>query len=146
MVRKNIEPNKSIEVAGKYLTLTNVENNGAFLSMGNTLSQPVRKIVLTIIPLVFLLSAFIYLLFAKSISTKQLLGFCFILGGGIGNIFDRMLYGSVTDFLYMEAGIFHTGIFNMADLSIVIGVLIIFIHSFTKKNSGIDEASEITVS
>ena len=52
-----------------------------------------------------------------------------IIGGGIGNIYDRILYSSVTDFLYLEFGKLHTGIFNMADVSVVIGVLLILVNS-----------------
>ena len=61
-------------------------------------------------------------------------GFCFIVGGGIGNIFDRIAYGSVTDFLYVDLGFFATEIFNMADVSIVLGTLIVLAYSiFGKK-------------
>ena len=52
------------------------------------------------------------------------IGLCSVAGGGIGNIFDRVMYGSVTDFLYVRVGIFQTGIFNFADVSITAGVLL----------------------
>ena len=55
------------------------------------------------------------------------LGICFIIGGGIGNIFDRIWHGSVTDFIYIEYQPFHTGVFNVADLSITTGALLIII-------------------
>jgi len=56
------------------------------------------------------------------------LAFSFIIGGGIGNIYDRILYGSVTDFMYLELGSWHTGIFNMADVSVVIGTALLLIN------------------
>ncbi|MGB3075106.1 MAG: signal peptidase II [Chitinophagales bacterium] len=52
---------------------------------------------------------------------------CFVIGGGIGNLIDRMLYGSVTDFLFIHSGMFRTGIFNMADTSIMLGSLLFII-------------------
>ena len=56
-----------------------------------------------------------------------------IIGGGIGNIFDRIVYGSVTDFLYLNfGGIMKTGIFNIADLSVTTGMILILISSFKK--------------
>ena len=65
----------------------------------------------------------------------SIIGFSLIIGGGIGNIFDRIVYGSVTDFLYLDfGGIFKTGIFNIADLSVTTGMILILISSF-KKNS-----------
>jgi signal peptidase II len=144
MVRTNVDSNKTVPVIGNYLLLTNVENTGAFLSLGNSLSRPAKNIILAVFPLLALAAALIYILTKKTISTTTIWGLCFIVGGGIGNIFDRIVYGSVTDFLYIQAGIFHTGIFNMADLSIVTGVSIIFLHSIFKKKSGInDEAAEL---
>jgi len=56
-------------------------------------------------------------------------GMCFLIGGGIGNIADRMIYGSVTDFLHLTFGALQTGIFNMADVSIMMGILLILLDS-----------------
>ncbi len=57
-----------------------------------------------------------------------------MIGGGIGNIYDRIVHGSVTDFLYIDlGGIFHTGVFNVADLCITIGISIILIQSWVRK-------------
>ena len=60
----------------------------------------------------------------------MLIGLCFVIGGGVGNLLDRILYGSVTDFLYLKFGIFQTGIFNMADVSIMTGMFLIFLQFF----------------
>ena len=54
----------------------------------------------------------------------------FLIGGGLGNIFDRALYGSVTDFLHIDFGLFQTGIFNMADVSVMVGVFTILLYSY----------------
>jgi signal peptidase II len=64
----------------------------------------------------------------------MLIGLCFVIGGGVGNLFDRILYGSVTDFLYVKFGIFQTGIFNMADVSIMAGLFIILLQVFMKRD------------
>ena len=62
-----------------------------------------------------------------------LIGFCLIIGGGIANIYDRILYGSVTDFLFIDlGGIFKTGIFNIADLSVTTGMLLFLLKSKEK--------------
>jgi signal peptidase II len=146
MVRSNVESNNTVPVVGHYLVITNVENTGAFLSIGNSLSQSAKNIILSGLPLLVLMSAFIYMLAKKTISKTVLWGLCFIVGGGIGNIFDRIAYGSVTDFLYIRVGIFHTGIFNMADLSIMTGVAIIFLHTlFKRKNHLNNETEELPI-
>ena len=65
----------------------------------------------------------------------MLVGMCFAIGGGIGNLFDRIHYGSVTDFLHIKWGMFQTGIFNLADVSIITGMIIILIQFFSRKSS-----------
>ena len=64
----------------------------------------------------------------------MLIGLCFVIGGGVGNLFDRILYGSVTDFLYLKFGIFQTGIFNMADVSIMTGISIVLLQFLLKRD------------
>ena len=76
----------------------------------------------------------IYVYRDKGIDKTSLIGFCFIIGGGIGNIYDRILYGSVTDFLFIDlGGVFKTGIFNIADLSVTTGMIMILLMSFRSK-------------
>ena len=60
-----------------------------------------------------------------------------IVGGGLANLYDRFLYGSVTDFLFMDFNITRTGIFNTADLSVTTGLILILLSSFKdwRKNS-----------
>ena len=57
----------------------------------------------------------------------------FIVGGGIGNIYDRIVYGSVTDMVFIDLQFAHTGIFNLADVSVMIGTGIILIEQFLPK-------------
>jgi len=58
-----------------------------------------------------------------------------IIGGGIGNIIDRILYGSVTDFLFFDFVIFHTGIVNMADIAVTTGFFMLLLDAFLSKTS-----------
>lgn len=61
------------------------------------------------------------------------IGVCFLIGGGIGNIYDRIVYGSVTDFLHMDFVLFKTGIFNMADVSIMTGIGLLLLQTLLAK-------------
>ena len=56
-------------------------------------------------------------------------GLALILGGAIGNLIDRLLYGKVVDFLDLMIGNFHWYIFNIADSSVTIGMILFIIHS-----------------
>jgi signal peptidase II len=127
VVRENIRYGQKITLVPDFLTLTKVENTGAFLSMGNSMSQPWKTILLAIFPILILGLGIMYLFLKKGLSNLSVLGICLLLGGGIGNIYDRIIYGSVTDFLHADLIIFQTGIFNIADMSIMTGIgLIIF--------------------
>lgn len=121
-VRQRIGYNEQIGLINNYLTLTKIENTGAFLSLGHSLPRPIKILLLTILPMVVLGLALLYLLAKRSLSNITVVGICFIVGGGVGNIYDRLIYGSVTDFLHIDFVIFQTGIFNMADVSIMTGM------------------------
>jgi signal peptidase II len=120
IVRKNVYFYDNIQLLGKHLTLTKVENSGAFLSLGATLPDFAKTLFLLTLPVIALILGLVFLLFKSDLSNQKLVGLCFIIGGGIGNLFDRWQYGSVTDFLHIQVGIFQTGIFNLADVSIIV--------------------------
>jgi signal peptidase II len=130
IVRKRIEYGEQIGLLGNYLTLTKIENRGAFLSLGDSLPQPIRVILLTLLPIAILGLLLVYVMTKNNSSNLTILGMCFIAGGGIGNIYDRVIHGSVTDFLHIDFGLFQTGIFNMADVSIMTGCFIILVESY----------------
>jgi len=133
IVRQRIDYNEKINLIMDYLILTKVENTGAFLSIGHSLPQPLRMLLLTILPIIVLCIALFYLLIKRSLSNLTILGICFVVGGGFGNIYDRLVYGSVTDFLQMNFVIVQTGIFNMADVSIMAGMFMILLEAYLKQ-------------
>jgi signal peptidase II len=130
IVRQTIDYGSEFKLVDHYLTLTKVENTGAFLSAGNSLSQPARILLLTVLPLLALTFALIFLFGKRNLSALTILGICFIVGGGFGNIYDRIVYGSVTDFLHINFVIFQTGIFNLADVSIMIGMFLVLLSLY----------------
>ena len=130
-VRHNVDVYKETQLIGDYFILTNVENTGAFLGMGSDLNPTLKLIVLLILPIVVLGLVLRYIFKDKTIDKLSLIGFSCIIGGGFANVYDRMLYGSVTDFLHIDlGGVFKTGIFNMADLSVTTGMILIITASF----------------
>jgi len=134
-IRNNIESYNEIELIGSFFTLIRVENSGAFLGMGSELSYIPKLILLIIFPIIVLVGVSIYTYMNKKLDNLSLVGFSLIIGGGVANIFDRIVYGSVTDFLYINLGGFlKTGIFNIADLSVTTGMILIIIASFKKGN------------
>ena len=145
MVRDQVEFRSTTEIIGETFILTNVENSGAFLGMGSDLNPIIKTILLLILPIVVLLFVLHYLLTKKDIDNLTVIGLSFIVGGGIGNMYDRILYGQVTDFFHIDfGGIFKTGIFNMADVSVMVGMGLILLASFiTRKNIPNEEAVKV---
>ncbi len=140
LVRNTIEPRtdfsmgERISVIGENFILMNVENSGAFLGMGSDLNPTLRIIFLLILPIIVLGFVLRHILKDKTIDNWSLFAFSSIIGGGIANVFDRIVYGSVTDFFFIDlGGVFRTGIFNMADVSVTTGMIMLLIASFKKK-------------
>jgi signal peptidase II len=68
-------------------------------------------------------------LFARRLSTARFVALALIAGGGISNLIDRLLYdGRVTDFLNVGIGALRTGIFNLADMVILAGALLLVLR------------------
>lgn len=142
IVREKVDYNEQISIIKNHFILTKVENPGAFLSIGNDLPIAVRFVLLSILPVIVLGYGLLYLLMKKDLPKIMQIGLCFLIGGGIGNVIDRLLYGSVTDFLHMDFGLFRTGIFNLADVSIMIGIGILIIQSLSVKLANPAHAKE----
>ena len=134
--RTEINPSERISVIRDYFILMNVENTGAFLGMGSDLNPTLRIILLLILPILVLGFVLRHILKDKSLDNWSLFAFASIIGGGIANVYDRIAYGSVTDFFFIDlGGVFKTGIFNLADLSVTTGMIILVIASFRKKQT-----------
>lgn len=133
IVRQKVDYHENISLIKNHFTLTKVENTGAFLSLGDELPEIVRFTLLSLMPILVLGFGLYYLFANADLPMGIQLGVCFLIGGGIGNIYDRLKYGSVTDFLHIDFGLFRTGVFNLADVSIMIGIGILLIQSLKSK-------------
>ena len=134
VVRENVMSRDYIELLNDNLILTNVENTGAMLGFGASFPPFVKIILLQLLPVLVLLVLLYRVLRKETKHTWLVIAFTFVIGGGIGNLIDRIAYGSVTDFFQIRLGIFKTGIFNMADVAVTTGVLlIVFLNLFSKK-------------
>ena len=70
-------------------------------------------------------------------------GLALILSGAIGNLIDRLLYGKVVDFLDLMIGDFHWYIFNVADSSVTIGMVLFIMHSIIYESSHLKNESKV---
>lgn len=141
-VRANIEVGSVSEIVGQKFILTNVYNEGAFLGMGSDLGPTLRVLLLLILPVVVLGVVAYHVVKEKNMDRLSLIAFSLIIGGGIGNIFDRFMAGKVTDFWRIDlGGIFKTGIFNIADIAVTTGMIMLLVAALVfKKKKEVQEA------
>ena len=138
LVRTNVNVREHISLIGDTFIMTNVENSGAFLGMGSDLNPTIKIIFLLILPVIVLSYLIYYILKTKSLDRFNLIALSCIAGGGIANVYDRIIYGSVTDFLHIDfGGVFRTGIFNMADVSVTTGMIMLLLGSFLFKKKNV---------
>ena len=133
IVRRNVTPHDYIQIVNDSLILTNVENTGAMLGFGQNLPPTLKIVLLQVLPVLVLLILLFRILQKSNLNKWLILAFAFVIGGGIGNLIDRIAYGSVTDFFQIKIGLLRTGIFNMADVSVTMGVIVILFLSFRDK-------------
>ena len=111
------------EVLGRVVQVTYAENRGAFLGLGDRLPEPARVPVLVVFNLVILAGLGAWT-FARRRSLWVRGSAVIILAGGLGNIIDRVFRdgGRVVNFLFVQVGPLHTGIFNVADVALMVGL------------------------
>lgn len=110
-----------------FFRLEYAENTGAAMSFGAHWPDATRFWLFLILPVMTLLLLLAYsILNATRLSRIQMLALALIFSGGLGNLTDRFLYDSrVPDFMILGSGNLRTGIFNVADVWITAGVLVL---------------------
>lgn len=107
-----------------FFTLLRAENSGAFLSLGSNLPDWMRTLFFGGFVGVMLVMFTIAVVRGSISRIGDTVAAAMIIGGGFGNLIDRLMRaGHVTDFLYLELGALHTGVFNVADMAITAGVI-----------------------
>ncbi|MBC2846329.1 signal peptidase II [Winogradskyella flava] len=133
-VRANFEYGEIKNLIGDKFIMQYVENKGAFLGMGSDMNATLKLILLLILPTLVLGYVIYYIIKNKELDRLSLIAFCCIIGGGIANVFDRITRGEVTDFFFINlGGVFKTGIFNVADLSVTTGMIILLFSGILSK-------------
>jgi len=113
-----------------YLNFYLIWNKGVAFGL---LSFEKNYVYNTISLIIVLISTLILVMITKSVGFKKY-ALIFILGGSLGNLFDRMYYSAVPDFIDFHINSFHWFIFNIADIFITIGVIcLIFDEIFSNK-------------
>ena len=144
LARTELSQWRSSPFAGGLIELTLAENPGTFLSLGASLPEPIRHGLLTIGIGIGLTCLLAYLIRAATLRWTSFLALTLVWAGGMSNLVDRFARkGLVTDFILLRVGPIHTGIFNLADLAIVAGLIIL---AASARRAGKTEAGSKSIS
>lgn len=131
IIRSKLVLNETINVIANFFNITYVENDGA---AWNILSG--NKIILILIALLVLFFIFYYFIFNKKLNKIEVIAYSLFIGGLLGNLWDRIFIGRVIDYLDFKIFGYNFPVFNLADMCIVLGVLIIIINEIRGEING----------
>ncbi|HET8887746.1 MAG TPA: signal peptidase II [Candidatus Angelobacter sp.] len=127
-VMQTISLYDTINIIPGLFRLTHLENTGAAFSLFADSTSPFKTILLIAFSLGALAVVSFLLWKERAIFNAGTLALSLILGGAVGNLWDRMADGKVTDFLDFYVGIHHWPPFNIADSAIVVGALLLLMR------------------
>ena len=130
LVSNLIGVHDSIVVINKFFNISYFRNTGGAWSILS--NHTWLLIVFSLLIIVFIIG---YIRKNKVNKRLELIGYSMILGGSIGNLFDRIVYGYVIDFLDFNIFGYSFPIFNLADTFIVLGVFMLLFDSFRGKRN-----------
>lgn len=133
LVSKDISLHDSITVIKRIFYITHVENRGAAFGLFNDSPSEWKIGLLVLFSIVALVIVSALLWRSSHTMTASAVGLSLILGGALGNLWDRVLNGRVVDFLLVYIGSYQWPAFNVADSAIVVGAgLLVFEILFAK--------------
>ena len=133
IVAKSIPLHGSVTVIPGFFRISHVLNPGAAFSMFADIRSPLATIGLLLFSFVVMTVITTILIKAKRVFSRTNVGLSLILGGALGNFLDRLLMGSVVDFLAFRLGSYHWPDFNLADSAIVAGAGLLLLDVFFQK-------------
>ena len=128
LVMKLLNENQIISVIPNFFSLTYVKNTGAAFSILEG-----KLSLLIIISVMFITIIHEYIKKEENIPKILLISYGLILGGVFGNLLDRIIHQAVTDYLSFRLFNYYFPIFNLADICITCGILLLIIETFLEK-------------
>jgi len=113
-----------------FLNLTLVWNSGMAFGLFESESNTYHIISAIIASVIIILIIWLY----KSKLLVEKIALSIVIGGAIGNLFDRIKYNAVPDFIDMHYRDFHWFVFNVSDIVITIGIILLLLSDILKKN------------
>lgn len=138
-IEANVSAYETLNVIPGFFDIVHTKNRGAAFGMFADSDHPLRTALLVGVSLLVLIFVAVALLRPGKAGFRPtrttLAGLAFIMGGALGNIYDRVLYGEVTDFLEFYSGAWRFAAFNIADSAITVGAGLLLLDMWLTRNS-----------
>jgi len=128
LARASLAASAPVSLLDDFVRFELAQNRGAFLSLGEGLPSAARYLLFVVLVGGALALTLAFTLRLRAANPIQLVALSLLTGGGLGNLIDRLIHdGAVVDFVSIGVGALRTGIFNVADAAITLGVLLLLI-------------------
>ena len=130
MIDTTLSLNQTITVIDGFFNITYVPNTGIAFGILNTASLPAKTVIFSLFAGAAALGVIVYSLRTPVSNRLLQTGLSLILAGALGNVYDRVRYGYVIDFLEFYFRSYHWPSFNIADSAITAGVGLLALEIF----------------
>jgi len=125
LIQNRFALNESISIIDGFFDITYVTNTGVAFGIFSSISSPAKSLLLSLFTACAAVLVVTYSV-RSSVQNRLLqIALALILGGALGNLYDRLAYGYVVDFLELYIGRYHWPSFNVADAAITVGVILL---------------------
>src|SRR6478609_7739249 len=128
LIQKRFDLNESISVIDGFFNITYVRNTGVAFGIFSSISSPAKSVLLSIFTAFAAIVVVTYSVRSPARNRLLQTALALILGGALGNLYDRLAYVYVVDFLEFYVRAYHWPSFNVADTAISVGVLLLAIE------------------
>ncbi|HYP15551.1 MAG TPA: signal peptidase II [Bryobacteraceae bacterium] len=144
-IERNVSVYDTYNVIPGLFNIVHTKNKGAAFGLFAEADSSIRTVLLVCVSLAVLVFICVSLLVPSRsgfVSTRPtLIGLSLVMGGALGNIYDRIVYGQVTDFLEFYQGEYRFAAFNVADSAITVGAGLLILDMWrTRERKNVPEA------
>lgn len=136
LIDSRFDLNESISIIDGYFDITYVRNTGVAFGIFSSISSPVKSMLLSAFTATAAGAVVVYSVRSPARNRLLQVALGLILGGALGNLYDRLSYGYVIDFLEFYVGSYHWPAFNVADSAITTGVSLLGLEILRNDGSG----------
>jgi signal peptidase II len=136
LIQNRFDLNESALVIDGFFNITYVRNTGVAFGIFSSISAPAKSLLLSIFTALAAIVVVTYSVRSPAGNRLLQIALSLILGGALGNLYDRIAFGYVVDFLEFYVGAYHWPSFNIADSAITVGVVLLAFEIIRNETPG----------